>query len=62
VGRTVALPYDPDFQPKFLPPDQWRTKQATIRQQFATTLPTIIDRFKSSTAQQPPKPAPAAKP
>ncbi len=62
-SKTMVTQYDPNYEPKFLPREQWEPKQAAQRARFATLLPTIVDRFKNVPAPQPLTPqAPSPKP
>jgi hypothetical protein len=56
VGKTVELPYDPNFQPQFLSGDIWGQKQVEERTHFKDLLTSLTDHFKSPPTT-PPVPA-----
>jgi hypothetical protein len=47
IGKTVELPYDPTFQPQFLPGAQWGQKQAEARTHFMSLLTSLTDQLKN---------------
>ena len=46
-GRTVEVPYDKEFQPRFLPREQWQPQQDANRAALARNLAALLDQIKT---------------
>jgi hypothetical protein len=48
VGKNFALPDDPNYEPSYLPQNQWQPKQEKIRSTFPLIMTKILDKIKNS--------------
>ena len=51
AGFEIELPRDPDYEPSFLPRDEWAKKQAAARAGFPAMLAGVLAKYKTRAAQ-----------
>ena len=51
AGFEIELPRDPDYEPSFLPRDEWAKKQAAARAGFPAMLAGFLAKYKTRAAQ-----------
>jgi hypothetical protein len=48
VGKLFRIPDDPDYEPIYIPREQWEPKQQTVRDKFVPVFTTLLDAVQDT--------------